>query len=57
LFYVLVGKKGAGEWNFFVEGDDGFGISGFSWNYDVLLNNVTQHSNFCSCVVDQLNVF
>jgi hypothetical protein len=27
---------------FFEEGDDGFGISDFSWSYDVLLNNVTQ---------------
>jgi hypothetical protein len=50
-------KKEQGSGILFVEGDDGFGISGFSWNYDVLLNNVTQSSIFCSCVVDRLNVF
>jgi hypothetical protein len=41
LFYIFVGKKEQGSEILFEEGDR-FGISGFSWNYDVLLKNVTQ---------------
>jgi hypothetical protein len=35
-------EKGAGSGILFEEGDNGFGISGFSWNFDILLDNVTQ---------------